>query len=128
LWWKKEKGQAMVEFVLILPVLLFILLGIMEFGRIYADYLVLNNAARAGARLAAVGATDGEITASILAKTKTLESANLLIAIEPAENERTRGISATIRLDYRLDLLSPIWDMILPNPFPIYSVVTMRVE
>ncbi len=50
----KQKGQALVEFALILPVLVLLVFGMVEFGR--AMYLknMLNNAARAGARAAVV--------------------------------------------------------------------------
>lgn len=52
---KDEKGASAVEFAIILPVLIFILFGIFEFGRAYLDYLSITHAAREGARLAAVG-------------------------------------------------------------------------
>jgi len=48
---KREKsGQGLVEFALILPLLLLILLGIFEFGRVLFIYSNLFNAAREGAR------------------------------------------------------------------------------
>ena len=52
-----QKGQTLVEMAIILPLLLFLILGIFEFGR--AMYLknTLNNAARAGVRTAVVQTT-----------------------------------------------------------------------
>lgn len=52
---KDEKGASSVEFAIILPVLILILFGILEFGFVYRDYLAITHAAREGARLAAVG-------------------------------------------------------------------------
>ena len=49
-----EKGQAMVEFALILPPLLLIMLAILQFGVVFNDYLELTDGVRAGARTAAV--------------------------------------------------------------------------
>lgn len=52
---RNPKGQALVEFALILPVLMLLLLGIVEFGRAWNAKQVLTDAAREGARLAVVG-------------------------------------------------------------------------
>lgn len=51
---RNETGQAMVEFALILPILMAILLGILQFGIIFNNYITLTDATRAGARKAAV--------------------------------------------------------------------------
>lgn len=51
---KDEKGQSLVEFALVLPILLLFLLGIIEFGWLLNAQISLTSAAREGARLAAV--------------------------------------------------------------------------
>ena len=48
--WERQKGQALIEFALVLPVLLVILLGIVEFGLILYNQHVITNASREGAR------------------------------------------------------------------------------
>jgi hypothetical protein len=45
----KPRGQSLVEFALLLPVLLLLILGAMDFGRLFYTKLVLTNAAREGA-------------------------------------------------------------------------------
>jgi Flp pilus assembly protein TadG len=50
-----RRGQALVEFALILPLMMLLLLGIVEFGRAWNVKQVLTDAAREGARLAVVG-------------------------------------------------------------------------
>jgi Flp pilus assembly protein TadG len=47
---KKNAGLALVEFALVLPVLLLMLLGIIDFGVIMYDQAVITNASREGAR------------------------------------------------------------------------------
>jgi Flp pilus assembly protein TadG len=47
-----ERGQALVEFALILPVLLLLVLGIIEFGRAWNLSQIITDAAREGARQA----------------------------------------------------------------------------
>lgn len=49
---KKERGQELVEFALIFPVLLMIVVGIFDLGRAFYSIIVITNAAREGARYA----------------------------------------------------------------------------
>jgi TadE-like protein len=53
---RRGRGQALVEFVLILPVFLLILMGMLEFGAVYDHRTAMAYAVREGAR---VGATLG---------------------------------------------------------------------
>lgn len=56
---KKSDGQSLVEFALILPVLLLLIIGIIEFGWMLNGQITLTNAAREGVRAAVVqGETD----------------------------------------------------------------------
>ncbi len=47
---RSEAGQSLVEFALVLPVLLLLLLGIIQFGAVFNSLITLNAAAREGAR------------------------------------------------------------------------------
>lgn len=51
---RSEKGQAVTEFAVVLPILAVLLFGIIQFGVAFKDYLSLTDAVRAGARKAAV--------------------------------------------------------------------------
>jgi Flp pilus assembly protein TadG len=50
-----QRGAAAVEFALLLPLLIAIIFGISQFGIAFNNWIVINNAAREGARLASVG-------------------------------------------------------------------------
>jgi len=52
---RKNRGQAMVEFVISLPILLFLLFGIIEFARLTFAWMAVQNAARFGIRYAVTG-------------------------------------------------------------------------
>jgi len=56
-----RRGAALVEFAIVLPLLMVLLLGIMEFGMIMRDYIMLAHGAREGARAAAVRNPTAEI-------------------------------------------------------------------
>ena len=47
-----EQGQAMIEFALILPVILLLMMGMLEFARAWNLHQVMTDAAREGARIA----------------------------------------------------------------------------
>jgi Flp pilus assembly protein TadG len=51
---ESDDGASAVEFALVVPILIMIVFGIIEFGVVFAQTLALSNAARQGARYAAV--------------------------------------------------------------------------
>jgi Flp pilus assembly protein TadG len=56
----KERAQAIVEFAIVLPILMMLLVGILEVGRMIFIYSAVNNASREAARYgSAVGLADG---------------------------------------------------------------------
>jgi Flp pilus assembly protein TadG len=54
---KNERGQTMTELALVLPILLVLLFGIIQFGVIFNNYVTLTDAVRSGARKAVVSRT-----------------------------------------------------------------------
>ena len=46
-----ERGAELIEFAFVLPLLLFVVVGIIDFGFLFRDYEIVTNAAREGARL-----------------------------------------------------------------------------
>ncbi|MBU4450326.1 MAG: pilus assembly protein [Actinomycetia bacterium] len=53
-----EKGVSAVEFALVLPIFLMLVIGIFQFGIAFNNWIAITHAAREGARLAAVGQYD----------------------------------------------------------------------
>ena len=51
---KDDRGAALVEFAIVLPVLIVLIMGIVEFGWIYNGFITITGAAREGARVAAI--------------------------------------------------------------------------
>ena len=79
---KRRTAQALVEFALILPILLVILIGIMEFGYLVKNQLTLANATREGARAASLGKMTTEI------KTR-VENAAVPLAVQDGQIQLT---------------------------------------
>lgn len=125
---KNKKGQAMVEIAIIIPILIIILMTIFEFGRIFNTYLIMTHASREGARSAALGCNDTEVSQAVNNSVAYLDASNLTISITPTKSSRTRGSNVTVNLKYDLDIIVPVIDKILPDPFNIESQTSMRVE
>src|SRR4051794_5621235 len=58
---RRRQGQTLVEFALTLPILLLLMFGIIEFGRIFQAWVTIQNAARAAARYAVTGKYDTNV-------------------------------------------------------------------
>lgn len=67
---KSEKAQALVEFTLIMPIIIVLILGMIEFGWLLNAKITLNSAAREGARVGAV-----LLTTDVNRKTKVINAA-----------------------------------------------------
>jgi Flp pilus assembly protein TadG len=61
----RERGAAAVEFALVLPILVIILLGIVDFGLEINSQAIVANAAREGARTASLGGTENEAKTTV---------------------------------------------------------------
>jgi len=102
-----EHGQALVEFALVVPIFLLLLLGIVEFARAWNVYEVLTDAAREGARRAVVdnpSVTEPDIVAVVQAA-----GGRASITIEADDITITgfrggRGNPTTIRIEYEHEL------------------------
>jgi Flp pilus assembly protein TadG len=63
---RSEQGAELVEFALVLPLLLFIIMGLVDFGFLFQRFEVVNNAAREGARMAVLpGYATADVTARV---------------------------------------------------------------
>jgi hypothetical protein len=63
---RSERGAELIEFAIIFPTLLLVMLGIIDFGFLFQRYEVLTNAAREGARVAILpGYSDADVEARV---------------------------------------------------------------
>jgi Flp pilus assembly protein TadG len=63
---RSERGAELIEFALILPLLIFIILGLVDFGFMFQRFEVVTNAAREGARIAVLpGYLEPDVTARV---------------------------------------------------------------
>ena len=139
---KKEKGQALVEMALVLPILIIILSGIIDFGWIFYNQLALSNSCREGARFAvcntSIGETstvqrDGDIKDKIKSVTPLIQLQDKDITIIYQYNDYAASPSpldgdVTIRLETDAKVLTPIAGVFYGKTKEITAKVTMKVE
>lgn len=127
--YRKNKGQSLVETALMLPVVLLLLTGIIDFGMMFNNYLIVSNASREGARAAAIGSTDVQIDNVVDNAAVSLDSSNLTVTIDPTQAEgRKSGDTVTVTVRYRHSMMTPIIAAIFPGPVDLDSSTSMRCE
>ena len=103
---RRRDGMAMVEMVMVLPVLLLLLFGIVEFGVVFGQWQTLTNAAREGAREAIVfrsGCVTADVEADVLARVTnyagaagiTVTGGNIVIAGTCGDNTTNSQVTVT---------------------------------
>jgi Flp pilus assembly protein TadG len=140
-WWtRSERGQSLVEFALVLPLLLMVLFAIMDFGRIFQGYVTLANASREGARLAATGCgnsvtycSDGTIQARVTARDGNLTTTTTVSY--PDTGGKKQGNSVRVRVNTTITLVTPLAPIIalagggsFNSSFALASTADMRLE
>jgi hypothetical protein len=116
----RERGSAAVEFALLLPILLLLLLALVQVGVIARDSLVLTQASRAGAREAAV-----QGTAAVRAAAVGLDPDRLSVV---ATWSGARGAPVTVDVAYEAPVASLLAGWLLPSSVSLRASATMRQE
>lgn len=102
---RSEGGQALVEFALVAPILLFLLLGIVDLARAWNVYQVLTDAGREGTRYAVVdnGSTEAQIRTLVQQAASRAGITVADAAITLAEGA-ARGEPTTVTIQYGHEL------------------------
>ncbi len=136
---RSERGAALVESAMILPLIMLISVGIFEFGRAYQTSQVLTNAAREGARLAVLeGRTDGDVRARVNQYVTdggliSLSDANIQIDRTVALTATATASTVTITYPYTFMVLNPVVRLVTPTsttgaPITLTASTLMRNE
>jgi hypothetical protein len=127
---QQTTGQALVEFVLVLPILAILLFGLIELGNAINTYLTIYNASRDGARLAAQRATASEVTELVNTLTERLPSPRPTTSVVfGRDNSGLDMVTVEVSYDYRFLLFGSISILrgIVPSPFRLRARTVMPV-
>ena len=120
-----ERGSAAVEFALLLPILLLVLLALVQVGAVARDQLVLTQASRAGAREAAVDGSVEAVHEAVRSAAVGLDAERVSVAVVWSG---ARGTPVTVSLTYDVPIASPLAGWLLPETVTLRSSATMRRE
>lgn len=122
---RRERGSIAVEFAVLLPLATLVAMFLVQVGLIAAGQLVVQHAAREGARAAAVWNDDARARDSALAAGR-LDPARAEVAVEPPARDVGTPVTVTVR--YRLPVVVPVADRFLPDEVSLWARATMRTE
>ncbi len=77
-----NKGAALVEFSIVAVLFMTLVLGVIEFSMMMKDYLVVNQAAREGARSAALGSNTSSICIHVKNAASSLDSSKITFTLQ----------------------------------------------
>ena len=128
----REKGAAIVEFAIILPLFLTLVFGVMEAGWLFAQEVEIRNAAREGARLAVV---DWGTAAAVAGETCTraaISGSGATVAVTHSSTpepdfDPTSPESVTVTVTKTYDSLTGFLDFAFGS-LPMSSAAEMRTE
>jgi Flp pilus assembly protein TadG len=120
----QDDGSATVELALVLPVALFAALALLQVGLLAKDSLAVANAAREGAREAAVTRDERGVREAAL-RSGNLSQESTVIAVERAGGV---GTPVTVTVRYRSPVVVPFVEWLFPEQVALQSSATMRQE
>lgn len=139
--WAQERGAELVEFAMVIPILLVIFAGIVDFSFMLRRAEVITNAAREGARIAILPGyqladvqarvnqylNEGIGPGSSANATTSMNEVSVTVAVGPALDARQVVVVYTSRYD----ILGPIMDFVGGSNFGVVTLTgraTMRLE
>ena len=133
---KSERGQALLETALALPLVLLVSVSIFEFGRAYQVFQVLTNAAREAARIAVLpGTTDTDINQRVQDYLTAGQVANPTTVAVVIDRTKTISIGLgtapatqiTVNYPFSFMVLNPVAKLLSPSA-TLGGAFTMSVQ
>jgi Flp pilus assembly protein TadG len=136
---RSQKGAALLEAAVTIPLILLIAVGIFEFGRAYQTWQVLTNAAREGARLAVInGTTDTDVTTTVRnymqnGQLENYATATVTITRTVPLTGKDTGSQVQINYPFQFMVLQPVIQLIdaastTGTPITMQATALMRNE
>ncbi len=121
------RGNAVIEFALTLPILLLVVFGITELGRMVMTTNVLNTASREGARLAAVSSITDSLT--VYARVAEVLNAAEIDSSTTTVVYNVAARSVTVRVTTNFQILSrSVLPPVLRGTIPLSGETVFRYE
>jgi Flp pilus assembly protein TadG len=122
---RSERGTAAVEFALVLPLVLVVALALVQTGLLVRDRLLVEAAARAGARAAAIQEEPSAIRAAALAAAPSLDDGAVDLAVT---RKGVRGEPVTVSVRYLASVRVPFVVWLFGDSVGMTTSTTARQE
>ena len=122
---RSERATAAVEFALVLPLVLVVALALVQTGLLVRDRLLVEAAARPGARAAAVQEDAEAIRSAALAAAPSLEGSAVALTVT---RTGVRGEPVTVSLRYLASVRVPFVDWLFGDAVGMMTSTTARQE
>jgi Flp pilus assembly protein TadG len=122
---RDQRGAAAVEFALVLPLLLVVTLALVQVGLLVRDRLLVEAAARAGARTAAVDSDPAAIEAAVARSAPDLDAGALTVSVARAG---TQGDPVAVTVGYTSAIQVPFVGWLITHGVAMTSTATDRQE
>ncbi len=107
----RERGQSLVEFALVLPVVLLLIFGLLEFGRVLNGLVSAYHCANSLARVALVGKSQEQTLTRVNEFCPTLPAwtitGNQITVVPPEVADRALGSTIQVTVYYPVELIVP---------------------
>ena len=103
----RERGSVAVEFALLLPILLLLVFGVVDVGRAISAQITLTQAAREGARLAALGQPSSTVVSRAQAAATGLSPVTVTVTSTCPVNAGA-GVDAVVQASYAFSFVTPV--------------------
>jgi Flp pilus assembly protein TadG len=123
---REQHGQSLLEFALLVPVLLLLICGMIDFGRLLYTYLHLNIVVQEAVRLGGLGGSDTEIMHYIQTHVHTGID-TLAVRITPEPIYREAGDYITVALEQPVRFITPVVSSLMSDPIVAVDS-TIRIE
>lgn len=125
---RSEIGQSIVETAIVLPVVLFLLMAIVDAGRVFHAWLIVTNAAREGARAASAQQDWATVQARIESASGTWTCGVELTCTDNGNIQGASGDPVEITVTRDVALLTPVMSALWGGTVTLTGDATMQLE
>lgn len=116
----EESGQALTEFVIIIPVLFLLIFGIIQMSLLYSSYIVVSHAAFIGARAGVVGGNYVKAAKEICSP--LINGSDVIVSAGGA------GSDLKVIVTYRMPIIFPVISKVLGKTISVSATCRMMME